>query len=189
MRTIKIDNECNAWDIYPDEWKGYIYAPQEEFDDVFVVVAPRHFNSDTDAAWYQEAIKYLEENDIFENETEILKALEKLYPDDKFDTFDISGYVQGEYATIIYRVNKLNLSCDLREFIECFGDFYFGHVTEVIDTEENVHEYVADSEIWKHEHKGDLKAFIRSLMGIGDDEDVKFIKSNGYVTVKSWEEL
>lgn len=185
MRTIKIDTECNAWDLYPDEWKGYIYGPQEEFDDVFVVVAPRHFNSDTDAAWYQEAIKYLEENDIFENETEILKALEKLYPEDKFDTFDISGYVQSEYATIIYKVNKLNLSCDLREFIECFGDFYFGHVTEFIDVQENVHEYVADSEFWKHEDK-DLKSFVCDILDIDSSEDIQLLKSGGYTYVKNW---
>lgn len=104
-RIIKIDTECNAWDLYPDEWKGYIYGPQEEFDDIFVVVAPRHFTSLTDAPWYKKAVDYLEENDIPMNETEVMKALEKLYPDDKFDTFSITGYVQSEHAEVIYKVN------------------------------------------------------------------------------------
>lgn len=182
MRTIKIDTECNAWDLYPDEWKGYIYAPQEEFDERFVVVAPRHFDSLTNAPWYEKAIEYLEENNIIENETEIIKALKKLYPNDKYDTFNITGYTQEEYATVVYKVNGVEWSDDLKEI---FGDFYFGHVTEIIDEEENVHEYIADSEFWEHEDK-DLKAFICDMLQIDDNDEIEILKSNGYTTVKNW---
>jgi hypothetical protein len=185
MRTIKIDTECNAWDLYPDEWKGYVYGPQEEFDDVFVIVAPRHYYSITNADWYEKALDYIDENDLLETEDEIMKTLEKLYPNDRFDKFDITGYTQGEYATVIYKANKLDISCDLNEFVECFGDYYFGHVTEFIDTQENVHEYVADSEFWKHENK-DLKSFVCDILCIDKDEDIQLLKSNGYTQVKNW---
>lgn len=180
MRTIKIDTECNTWDLYPDEWKGYIYAPEDEFDDVFVVVGNRDFDNITDAQWYRAALEYIKENGL--PETEIMSVLNKLYPNDEFDRFDITGYVQREYQTVIYKVNGSNFSDD---FKEVFGDFYFGHVTEIIDTQENAHEYVADSEFWKHEDN-DLEAFIRDLMYIDDDEEIEILKSNGYTTVKNW---
>lgn len=183
-RIIKIDTEPNTWSyLYPDEWKGFIYGPEEEFDNVFVIVAPSDFNRSTDASWYQKAIEYLEENDIPNNETEVMKALKKLYPDDEFDTFDITGYVQGEYATVIYKVNGSEFPDG---FKECFGDFYFGYVTEFIDEEENVHNFIADSEFWEHEDK-DLRDFVCDIFNIDPDEDIEIMKSNGYTMVKNWE--
>lgn len=187
MRTIKIDNDCNAWDIYPNEWKGYVYAP-EEFDEVFVIKGNKDFKETVDASWYKKVVEYLEENDIEETENSTLDALKKLYPKDTFKTETIRGCVQREWQEVIYKANAI-ICDDINELFECFADFYFGYITEIYDEEENCVTYVAHSEIWKHEHKGDLKEYIRSLMEIGDDEDVKFIKSNGYITVKSWEEL
>ena len=183
MRTIKIDTECNAWDLYPNDWKGYIYGPEDEFDDVFVIVGNRHYNNITDATWYKTALEYIEENDL--PKSEIMSVLKKLYPNDEFGMFDITGYTQGEYQTVIYKLNGSTFSND---FKEVFGDFYFGYVTEIIDAQENVHEYVADSEFWNHETK-DLDAFVRDILNIDDAEEIRILKSNGYTQVKNWVEI
>lgn len=76
-----------------------------------------------------------------------------------------------------------NFPDDFREF---FGDFYFGHVTNLIDEEENVCEYVADSEFWKHEDT-DLKEFVCEYLDIDSDEEIEIMKSNGCTMVKNWE--
>lgn len=183
MRTVKIDEECNRCYLYPDEWKGYIYAPEDEFDEVFVI-NDSYNNGNKNASWYKKAIEYLEENDINENETEILKALRKLYPNDTFDTFPITGYVQGEYADVIYKVNGSEWVDDLKE---AFGDFYFGYVTELIDENENVHMYVSDSELWKY--RNELEKFVRDILEIDEDEEIEILKSNGYTTIKNWEKI
>ena len=182
-KRILIDTCPNTWDLYDvvDGWKEYIYGPKEEFNEIFVVIVPKEFNSTEDASWYRKAIEYIENNDIDYGETEIINTLNKMYPDEKFDTFDITGYVQGEFATVLYKANGIEVSADFRE---CFGDFYFGHVTEIIDEEENVHDYVADSELWKHEDN--LDEFVRDVLQIDEDEEIEILKSDGYITVKNW---
>ena len=189
MRTIKIDTEYDGFELYPDDWKGYVYGPEEEFDEVFVIKPGDRYTEINSASWYQKALEYMEENDINETEGNVLSTLRKLFPDDKFDSFAICGCVQGEYADVIYKANAFADECNIKELRDCLGDFYFGYVTEIYDEEENCVIYVSNSEFWEVENEGNIEKYIRELIGIDDDEEVRIMKSNGYTMVKNWERI
>ena len=181
-RTIRIDSEC----YMDDEWKGYIYGPEDEFDEVFVITGNNDYKEIASASWYNKAVEYLRDHDFDITYETITDVLRKLFPDDEFEWRTITGCVQGEYQEVLYKRNAITCD-DINELFECLGDFYFGYVTEIYDEEENCATYVANSEMWKHDD--DLKEFIKDLLCVGDDEKVRFIKSNGYVMTKKWEEI
>ena len=181
MRTIKIDNECDSSILWSDEWKGYVYAPEEEFDEVFVIKGNRDYNQHTSASWYQKALEYLEENDIYESNTNIMNALEKLFPNDTFKWSIIRGSCQGEWQDVIYKANAME---DDSGLIDDLQDFYFGYVSEIYDEEENCVYCVSHTDMWKHEDN--LDNYIRNLCCIDDNEEIEILKSDGYSMVKNW---
>lgn len=179
MRTVMI-GDATCYDY--DNWKEFVYAPEEEFDEVFVIFGNRDFKGVTNASWYQDAIKYISDNDLREMEYEIMEALQKLFPGDQFDLFVIRGCSQGEWQNVICKRSALETS-DYEELKEDLADFYFGYVTEIYDEEENYCYHVSNSEMWKH--KDNLKEFVRELFSI--DGDFRLLKQNGFTKIPNWE--
>lgn len=188
MRTIRIDNEADSWMLWPNEWKGYVYGPEEDFDEVFVITGNRDYKGLREASWYKDAVEYLENN--YEEVTldNIMETLTKLFPNDTFEKMEINGFSQNEWQYVIYKTNAADFwGDDLKETLE---DFYFGYVTEIYNAEDKVVTYVGNQEMWKYEDdQNKLKDFICDLIGIDPDEDVQFLVSDGYEMAKKWKAI
>lgn len=207
MRTIRISNSDISW-LYRDSeyWKNFCGC--DDFDETYVVFGNRDYAEIKNASWYCEAInlggdldngceredfdnltdeQYNKAKEIYDNcrcydDTEtIIKFLEVLYPDDKFKTCVIRGYVQGDWNNVIY---KANVTHD----INLLEAYYFGEVTEIFD-EEGATAVVTDDDLYKAKHEGRLKDLCYDLLDIDKEEEIKIYEDDGYITTIKWKEV
>ena len=176
MTKIKI-NTCpmdSSFYLSDGEWKSYIYAPVDEFDETFIVYGNPDYKGVTSASWYKSAIDYLEKHDILPTETDdIIKALKELYPDTVFDRFHIIGYSQGEWQDVIYKADAVASEID-NDFKDAFGNFYFGYVTEIINEDDNIHTYIGDDEYFVCRDDANFINVICEYVGVDPDDVVVY---------------
>lgn len=155
MVEIKIDNTGDGtWWLYNSNqgWKDYCGC--ENFDEQVVLTGNRDFTGCTEAEWYQNAKKILDDIDCYDEyptdvsdevnaklkemydkcrctEDILVDVIRLLYPEDTFKTGTIRGYSQGDWQDYIVMGD---VDTDLLEAM------YFGKISGV-----NLAEYETDA--------------------------------------------
>ena len=210
MRTIRINTQADCyWLFSGDEWKGYCGCTEEEFGETYVIKGNRDYKEIAEASWFEKATDLI--NDLeqevdrkyFTDLTDaqygkakeviekcrysddfdtIIKVLNILYPEDEFKSGTIRGYCQRDWQEVLYKVN-------VPHNLELLEAYYFGMITEIYDETENIVECVTDDAIWDAERKGEIEKFVRETLDIPENEEIKILMSDGYVTTIKWKEV
>lgn len=205
MTEIRIDNTGEGtWWLYgkSENWKDYIGC--ENFDEQVVLIGNRDYSGCTEAEWYQNAKRILDNIDCYDeypddlsDETNaklkelydkcrctkdiIIDVLRLLYPEDTFKEGTIRGYCQGEWQEYIIMGD---VDTDLLEA------FYFGKISDiqVESDEDSFGDVITHDELWKAEREG-LKEYMRKRYELSEDEEIHILKADGMKQVVDWKEV
>jgi hypothetical protein len=205
MTEIRIDNTGEGtWWLYGknESWKDYVGC--ENFDEQVVLIGNRDYSGCTEAEWYQNAKRILDNIDCYDEYPDdvseevnaklkelydkcrctkdiIIDVLRLLYPEDTFEEGTIRGYCQGEWQEYIVMGN---VDTDLLEA------FYFGKIADiqVESDEDSFGDVITHDELWKAEREG-LKEYMRQRYDISKDEEIRILQADGYRQVVNWKEV
>lgn len=205
MVEIKIDNTGEGtWWLYgkSENWKDYIGC--ENFDEQVVLTGNRDYSGCTEAEWYQNAKRILDNIDCYDEypddvpeevnvklkelydkcrctEDIIIDVLRLLYPEDTFEEGTIRGYCQSEWQEYIIMGDVDT------ELLEAF---YFGKIADIqIESDEDSFgDVITHDELWKAERE-DLKEYMRKRYELSEDEEIHILKADGMKQVVDWKEV
>jgi len=203
MVEIKIDNTGDGtWWLYNSnlDWKDYCGC--ENFDEQVVLTGNRDFTGCTEAEWYQNAKKILDDIDCYDEyptdvsdevnaklkemydkcrctEDILVDVIRLLYPEDTFKTGTIRGYSQGDWQDYIVMGD---VDTDLLEAM------YFGKISDITVTtdEEEFGDVITHDELWRAEREEGLKEFFRNHYELDKDEEIHILQADGYKQVVDW---
>lgn len=216
---IRIDRTGEGtWWLYGkyEEWKNCVCA---DFNEKIVVYGNRDYENITEAEWWNKAIDIIRDLDCNgtmdmdiqsyvdyykctkETIEKIVKAYDEckysddlefvvkvaniLFPKKKIETGAIYGYVQREWQYFAYA--SAEFDTDPTRLLEAF---YFGQLAEItVNTDGDEYgDVLTDNELWEMERKG-LKAELRKIYDIPEDEELVVMQCDGYKQVADWKEV